>query len=234
MRTNNILAWVFVCLLVIAPAVSVADQQEIRDQVRFEVEVGRDVENDRVVAIMNVTEEHKDPAALADTINSTMKWALAQARASEKVKLRSGSYHTSPVYDDKKIVRWRGRQELHLESQSVNELSQLIGTLQSRLQMQHLRFSVSPETRQQVEDQLIEQALAAFQRRAVIVQKSLGAKRYSISELTINTGDQPPVIPIRAQAMSIESRAAVAPPAIEGGTSRVTVQVAGAVRLLRD
>jgi predicted secreted protein len=216
------------------PGVSLADSEQAEDQVSFQVEVGRDVENDRVTAILNVTAEALKPAKLADTINSTMAWALEQAQANQKVKSSSGAYQTYPVYEDKKIVRWRGRQELQLESQDVDQLSELVGTLQSRLQMQSLQFSVSPDKRRQVEDELIEQALAAYQQRAEIIRKSLAAQGYKLLEVKIHTAGQDRPIPVRAEAASMLSRSSVSQPAMEQGTSRVNVQASGKIRLLRD
>ena len=231
--------WVTVLLFCAAafvmPAVSLADSEQAEDQVSFRVEVGRDVENDLVTAILNVTAEALKPAKLADTINSAMSWALEQARANQKVKSRSGAYQTYPVYEDKKIVRWRGRQELQLESQDVDRLSELVGTLQSRLQMQSLQFSVSPDKRRQIEDTLIEQALAAYQQRADIIRKSLGAQGYTLLEVDIHTAGQDRPMPVlRAEAVSMLSRSSVSEPAMEQGTSRVNVQVSGKIRLLRD
>ncbi|GMQ88740.1 MAG: hypothetical protein BMS9Abin09_0174 [Gammaproteobacteria bacterium] len=216
-------------------AVSSAETVIAEDQVSFQVEVGRDVGNDRMVAILNATAEDKKPANLADKINSTMAWALAQVRSNTQVKSRSGSYQTYPVYgEDRKIVRWRGRQELQLEAQDVDQLSQLVGTLQSRLQMQSLQFSVSPDRRRQVENELIEQALEAYQARAEIIRKSLGAKTFRLLDINIQGSGQSPVIPMRAEALSTLSRASVSKPALEQGTSRVIVQVSGKIRLLRD
>ena len=215
--------------------VSFADSEKVEDQVSFQVEVGRDVDNDRVIAILNVTAEALKPAKLADTINSTMSWALEQVSLNQKVKPRSGAYQTYPVYKDKKIVRWRGRQELQLESQDVDQLSELVGTLQSRLQMHSLQFSVSPDKRRQVEEALTEQALAAFQQRAEIIRKSLGAQGYGLMEVSVHTAGQDRPVPIvRAEAASMMSRSNVRPPAMEQGTSRVGVQVSGKIRLLRD
>jgi predicted secreted protein len=234
MRKYWVVGLLFSTAVFIMPAVSLADSEQAEDQVSFEVEVGRDVENDRVTAILNVTAEALKPAKLADTINSTMTWALEQARVNQKVNSRSGAYQTYPVYEDKKIVRWRGRQELQLESQDVDQLSELVGTLQSRLQMQSLRFSVSPDKRRQVEDKLIEQALAAYQQRAEIIRKSLGAQDYRLLEVNIHTAGQDRPIPVRAEAVSMMSRANVSQPAMEQGTSRVNVQASGKIQLLRD
>jgi len=213
-------------------AASSAEPVIAEDRVSFQVEVGRDVGNDRMVAIMNATAEEKKPANVADRINSTMTWALDQARANKPVRSRSGSYRTYPVYEDRKIVRWRGSQELQLESQDVDQLSQLVGTLQSRLQIQSLQFSVSPDRRRQVENELIVQALEAYQARAEIIRESLGAKTFRLLDINIQSGGQSPVIPMRA--VSTLSRASVSKPALEQGTSRVTVQVSGKIRLLRD
>ncbi len=219
---------------VVFSATALAETVIAEDQVSFQVEVGRDVGNDRMVAILNVMAEEKKPANLADRINSTMTWAQDQARANKQVTSRSGSYQTYPVYDDRKIVRWRGRQELQLESQDVDQLSQLVGILQSRLQMQSLQFSVSPDRRRQVENGLIEQALEAYQARAEIIRKSLGAKTYKLMDINIRSSGRSPVIPMRAEAASTLSRSSVSAPALEQGTSRVNVQVSGKIRLLRD
>jgi len=220
---------------VVFSATAAAETAVAEDQVSFQVEVGREVGNDRMLAILNATAEEKKPADLADRINSTMAWALDQARANKQVTLRSGSYQTYPVYgDNRKIVRWRGRQELQLESQDVDQLSQLVGTLQSQLQMQSMQFSVSHDRRQQVENELIEQALEAYQARAEIVRKSLGAKTYKLLDINIHSAGRSPVIPMRAEAVSTMSRSSVSKPALEQGTSRVDVQVSGKIRLLRD
>lgn len=233
-----VLRSLFLCLYsasIVFSATASAETAVAEDQVSFQVEVGRDVGNDRMLAILNATAEEKKPADLADRINSTMAWALDQARANKQVTLRSGSYQTYPVYgENRKIVRWRGRQELQLESQDVDQLSQLVGTLQSQLQMQSLQFSVSHNRRQQVENELIEQALEAYQARAEIVRKSLGAKTYKLLDINIHSAGRSPVIPMRAEAVSTMSRSSVSKPALEQGTSRVDVQVSGKIRLLRD
>ena len=222
------------CAALLQPAVSAAETEQVTDRVSFQVDVGTEVENDWLVAVLNVTTEDKAPSNLADTINETMTWALQQVQGNDKIKSRSGSYQTYPVYDDRKIVRWRGRQELYLESQAVGELSQLLGILQSRLQMQSLQFSVSPDVHARVEQQLVEQVLAAWQQRADIIARALGSKGYELIDVAIHSGGGGPVMPFRAEAMSMKSSAGVSVPALESGTSRVTVQASGSIRLVRD
>lgn len=223
-----------VCLvMVMAPWTVHADDKTPEDQVSFQVEAGQDVDNDRVVAVLVATAEDKKSSALAESINQSMRWALDKAKAFPEVKTGSGSYQTYPVHDNNKIVRWRGRQQLQLEASEVDRLSALVGELQSRLQVQSMQFSVSPKRRQQLEDGLIEQAMAAYQARAVLITKALGAEDYDLVSLSIHTSGRAPVVPLRATAMAVNS-ASAAPPAIERGTSRLTVQVSATIQLRQN
>lgn len=233
MRKPNLGPLFACCLLILLTGGAVADKQPVSDQISFEVEVDREVDNDRVVALLTVDAEQRDPSQLADDVNRTMAWALRLARAASEVSSRSGSYQTYPVYDDRRIVRWRARQELYLESADVEPLSRLTGQLQERLQVQSLQFSVSQDRRRTVEQDLVAEALQAYQKRAELIATTLGAKAYQLVSVAVQTGERDHVHPLRAEAASMVGRAAVAPPAMESGTSRVTVRVSGSIRLLR-
>jgi predicted secreted protein len=226
--------FVLLVQLLLLPLIASADSELVEDQVSFQVEVGREVDNDRVVGTLAATAEKRDPAELAKQINDTMVWALAQLSDKQVIKPNSGGYQTYPVYDDKKIVRWRGRQELRLESSDVDSLSRLIGSLQARLQIQSLQFSVSEDKRRDVESTLIEEALQAFQQRAEIVRKSLGASAYRLMDVKLHTGGVQRPVPVRAEARASLAHASVPGPALEQGTTRVTVQASGRIQLLRD
>ena len=211
-----------------------ADKDKVEDQVSFQVEAGRDVENDRVVAILSATAENRDPAKLAERINSDMQWAVQKLKGNAVIKTQSGSYQTYPVYDDKKIVRWRGRQDLQLESGEVDVLSKTLGGLQERLQIQSLQFSVSPEKRSSVESALIEEALAAFRKRAELISGALGSEDYGLVDISIHAGGGRQPLAMRAQSASLQSRSVASVPAIEQGTSRISVQINGRIQLKRD
>jgi len=158
-----------------------------------------------------------------------MDTALKTAKTRAKVEVRSGSYRTYPVYNKEKIQRWRATQELRLESSDFAELGGLIGQLQEHLQVNSIMFSVSSTKRAAVEDELIAQALDAFKQRAELVRKQLTTRSYRIVDVSINTGGGQPV-PIMMRATTMEA-ASVAPPALEAGTSTVTVSVSGVVEL---
>ncbi len=205
------------------------EEQEAGNRVSFQVEAAREVPNDWVHAMMGIQAEDADPAALADRVNQAMRWGLERAKADARVKVRSGGYQTHPVHEQGRLRRWRATQDLILESADAEAVMALIGELQSRLQVRALEFRVSEVQRRRVEEELVEEALAAFRQRAELVRRSLEASRYAIDSISIDTGAGPPPRPLARAGMMAE--AVVSPPAIEPGASRVSVRVHGTIAL---
>jgi predicted secreted protein len=200
------------------------------NRVGFQVERSRDVANDWIQVVVGVTDEGVDSARLADRINATMSRAMAVAKAAPAVRVKSGGYATHPVHQDGKLRRWRASQDLVLESADVDAVTALVGKLQSELLLRSIGFSISPERRRATEDELITEALAAFKARAEIVRENLGASHYEIVQLSIGTQGGPPPRPVFAE-MRAMGASKVAPPALEGGTSRLSVHVNATIEL---
>ena len=220
-----------VALLACAP-LSTASAEESREagrRVSFRVESAREVANDWVRAVVGITAENADSAKLADEVNRAMAWALEQASRAKGVEPKSGGYHTHPVHEDGRLRRWRASQDLILESADPKALTELVGALQSRLQLRSFEFSVSPGKQREVEEELVVEVLAAFRARAELVRENLGAGGYEIDQVSIDTGGHSP--PVVMRHMEARTMSAVAPPAVEGGSSRLTVAVNGSIVL---
>lgn len=198
------------------------------NQIHFQAERGRPVDNDRMHATLYVTAEDADAARLADEINRTMDWALKAAKSKTRVQAHTTGYRTYPVKE--KLKRWRATQELQLESSDFAELGGLIGQLQERLQVGAIHFSISPERRKVVEDELITQALDAFKQRAELVRRQLAAKSYRLVDLSINTGGGAQPVPMM-RGMVLDAMEKSAAPAVEAGTSTLSVNVGGTIEL---
>ena len=80
------------------------------------------------------------------------------------------------------------------------------------------------------EDELIAEALTAFKARAEIVRENLGASHYEIVVISINTQGGSPLRPVFAEARAMAA-SKVASPALEGGTSQLSVHVSGTIEL---
>lgn len=220
----------FVCAL--APVwAQGADVAPVRyNEIELQAEASREVQNDLMYATMYIEANDTNPAQLATTLNTTINAALKNAAEVRSVRARSGTHQTYPVYDrNNKITGWRGRVELRLESKEFQALGQLIGRLQSSLQLAGVTFVVSPEARRQAENELITEAIGAFRTRADIARQALGGRAMRIRRIAIGTaGGAPPrpVVAMRAQPMGAAAESA---PAFEGGTSQIQVTVSGTV-----
>lgn len=198
------------------------------NQIHFQVERSRTVDNDRMQATLTANGEDEDAARLADSINRTMAWAVQTAKKQPAIEVRTGGFRTDPVYERARIRRWRASQELVLVGGDFAVLSSVIGKLQERLQVTSMAFTVSPQRRAAIEDELIAEALEAFKQRSERVRKQLDAAGYKIVDIAINTGGQMP-IPMamgRIQGASAEMAATV-----EAGASTVSVTVNGGIEL---
>jgi predicted secreted protein len=201
-------------------------------RVGFSVERSREVANDWATAVLSVTHEDPSAAEVAARINRDMTWALDLAKKRSAVRPRSGGYSTLPVHDPKRgsLRHWRGSQELVLESGDTPALTALVGELQERLQVQSLGFSVSPERRRKVEEELVVEALEAFQARADLVRRTFAASGYRLVEVHVGTGGGGPP-PVRPMMRTMAADAEMMPPAVEGGTSEITASASGAIEL---
>ncbi len=202
------------------------------NQVELQAEASREVQNDLMTA--NLYAEASDPSAakVADQLNRVTAEALRTAGAEKAVKARSGHSQTYPVNDrNGKVTGWRGRSEIRLESKDTKAMAALIGRLQATMQLSGVNFSVSPELRRQVENELINEAVAAFKARADIAAKAIGGRAFKIRRIGLNAGGGGPLPrPMLARGMAAQS-AEVSAPVFEAGTSVVNVVAAGTVEV---
>ena len=238
MRVRNRGASPFAFLIAagfILPAITAAGEthEKTRNRAAFQVEAMREIANDWVTARMSVVSEGKDPAAVATAVNKAMAKATKTAKRTPEVVAESAAYVTQPVYDDGKVVRWRARQELRLESGNVDRLAKLIAELQGNsVQLSSIDFSVRYETRKKLEDELIREALGHFRSRATLVASGMGSKNWSLIELSVgNSNGQPRRVMMEQRSSSMLSSSKTATPAFEAGTSELRVQVSGTVEL---
>lgn len=204
------------------------DQTLTYDRINLSVSASDEVENDTLVAMLFAQKEGNDAARLAKEVNGDVAWALKLAEEATGIKAQTLDYQTNPIYRNQTLTGWRVRQSLRLESRDAAALSELIGTLQKRLEVGHIGYSVSEERRKQAEDRLIAEALAAFSQRAALIAGQLQRPGYRLVQMDINTGADI-YRPQLARAAAMEMSGA-APP-LEVGTQAVRITVSGTIEL---
>ena len=199
--------------------------------INFQTQASRDVPNDTIVAILNVEMDDIDPGKLANNANQTMRQALKITTEFKSVKVKTSQYQTYPVYNKSKLTHWHIRQELRLESNQFDDVTNLVGKLQGQLQLARLSFSVSPEAQKKIEDALITEAISNFKHRAELVSTNLNAKNYHIKDMNIQTSEAGPRPEMAMRSLALSDANETAPPALEAGTSRLTVIAVGSIKL---
>jgi predicted secreted protein len=220
----------FIALPASVQAQREAYHERLADVVNLQAEASREVENDQLVAVLAAEAQGANPAELAEAVNKKMAAALKGAKEVPSVKVRSGNYQTFPQRGkDGRIEGWQVSQELRLEAGDVAAAARLIGQLQQSLNVRSMAMRLAPQTRRQVEESLIGEAVAAFDARADLMRKALKAKGYGVRELNLGTAGGGP----RPMPMEFAAAARAAPVALEAGVSQVTVTVSGSIQLQR-
>lgn len=228
MRTAP-LASFFACFFLAAAGNARPAEEPLRyNVVDLQAEAQRDIQNDMMTAGLYVEQSGENPARVSNSVNKIVNEALRVAGDVKNVKARTEGYQTYPVYGKNKLLEaWRVRSEIRIESKDFNALSNLIGKLQSTMQLSYLGFTVSPEARRQAENELIAEAISNFRERAGIVKQSLKGQGYKIRRMNVNTSGFHPR-PLSARGIATQE---VAAPNVEGGTSQVTVNVNGTIEV---
>jgi predicted secreted protein len=203
------------------------------NMVSLTAEVQNTLPNDLAQATVYAEFSDASASALSDRLNRALADGLRVAKPFATVKAAAAGNSVYPVYNrNNKADGWRGRVDIALESTDFKAMAELIGKLQTGMQLGEMRFGLSPASREKVESALIDEAVKAFYGRADLVKKSLGSQHYKLVNLTVNTQSgglqaAPRVMAMKAQAMAAD----VAPPPMEGGRSDMTVSVNGTVQM---
>jgi len=220
------------CFAALAFAAGAAEEVRF-NQVELRAEASREVPNDLMSARLSVEAHDSSPAEVTAALNRATAEAIISAAAFDAVKAQTGQTYTYPVYDrEQRLVGWRGRADVRVESKDFKALAQLAAKLQPTMQLGSVTFSISPELRRKVENELIGAAVQAFRDRAVIAQQALGGHSYRIRRIALDTSETAPPRPFAAARAAPAAMAAEAPaPVFEGGESRVQVTAIGLIEV---
>lgn len=215
-------------MLCLAPIIQAHDEETLFNKVSLQAEAQREVPNDEMRVTLVAEQQGSDPATLSQRVNDDMTWALGRAQKADAVTAETQGYTTQPIYKDGVTRGWRVRQELQLKSTEFTRLTELLGKLQERLQIVQMGFRPTSATRQKHENELITEAMQAFKDRVAIIQQKMDGKDYRIIEINVNTsgfGYRP-----MAMADMAVSKMERSGPAVEAGTTEVTVTVSGSIQ----
>lgn len=232
-RLHAPLALLITCL---ATSTALQASETVYNQVSLRAEAHQEVAHDQMQVVLYTEGQDTDPARLATEVTKTLNQALSTARKQTQISVKLGSRSSYPVRDSKgqKITAWRERAEIRLESTEFAALSALTGELLKTLKMADMQFSIAPKTRISSEDELLKEAISAFQSRAKLVTQALGGADYKVVNLNLNSNgySRPPMYARAAKvSSSMMADESVATPEIEAGSSQVSMIADGVIEV---
>ncbi len=206
------------------------------NQISLRAEAQQEVAHDQMQVILYSEAQDTDAARLADTVTKSLNHAVETTRKYPQISVKLGNRSSSPIYDSKRqnITAWRERAEIRLETTEFSELSTLTAELLKTLKMANMQFSIAPKTRISSEDELLKEAISAFQDRAKLVTEAFGSTSYKVVNLNLNgSGFERPPMYAHSGKMMVSAMAdqESAVPEIEAGSSQVSIIADGVIEI---
>ena len=194
----------------------------------------KDVEQDRIKAILRITKEAKETTQVQNFINKQMQKAVTSAKSLDDIKVSTGTYRVNKKYDHrlKKNNGWTGSQEIILDSKNKKSIFKIVQSLQKNgFVMSKMNYYLSRNKAASFRTELIKEALQRVQDRAKSIAEQLGAKHHHIG--SINVSNQRNTRPNNRNHMMLSKgiESSMAAPAIEGSEERVSISISVAVIL---
>ncbi|MGF1560939.1 MAG: SIMPL domain-containing protein [Geminicoccaceae bacterium] len=188
----------------------------------------RNVTEDRLRALLRVEVRGDEPSAVQAEINDRMTQALERANAVSNLIVGTQSYR---LYQNREDQRWYGSQSLSIDGTDPAAILSLAGELQAEgLAIGTLEYYLSPESADEMRDNLIAEAIAKLNERLGRVIDATKAGSGSWIEMSIDPRSIRPG-PV-ARSAAFEASDAATPPVAAPGTTRIELQVSGTAKLV--
>lgn len=227
--------WLRLCIFFLLSPVVLAGESDTYNRVTIAVSASAEIINDKLTVNFLARADEDSAAEAAKKVNTAMQNALEKLKKYPEMQARTLNYRSFPIYQEGNVTSWRVEQGLRLEAGKIAELAALAGELQSILTVTEMKYKTSPEKRSKKENQLIEDAIAAFEERATIVSNSLGAQKYRIVTMNIDTQGRFQDVPRREMmATRVQDNEPAMSPGVQAGTQVIMVTASGEIELVES
>ena len=211
-----------------------ANAEQSYNRVSFTVSSETNIQNDKLIATVFASERGDNTQQLAEKVNTAIEWGVAIAKKVTAVEVATLNYSTNPEYKDGKVIAWRVKQAIRLESSDSKVLSDLLGELQQKLNIGSIQYQVSSALRKQTEETLIAKAMEKFKQRASQIIQNMGRKSYRVVRLNVSNSfaDSPPY-PV-AMVQRSYAASAVPAPSVEAGKQKIVVNIQAEIELSEE
>lgn len=155
---------------------------------QFSTEVSREVEKDLMQATVFVRKQGKSLPELKKQVSIQINQVIEQAQKQNDIELNANGIRNYVNYGEKgKINGWVAESYLTLKGKNFESIAIVLENLPAEVAVSDIYFSVSKEQMVALEDEMTLDIIKQFQHKAELIQKSLNAKRYTLSNIHLET-----------------------------------------------
>ncbi|MDO4698990.1 MAG: SIMPL domain-containing protein [Pasteurellaceae bacterium] len=211
-----------------------ADTLQNRASFHFSTQVERTVEKDLMQVEVYSRKTGKKLSDLKKSVSDALNSVLKSAKQYPNIDISTNGLSNYADYDNKgKVVGWVAEGSVQLTGKEFESIANIVENLGDEVAIRYVDFSVSPETLASLEDEMTLEIIKQFQHKAALIQKSLNAKSYQLSEVHLNTpnGRSRPVqtkMYLTAET-AFRSASASEPLPLEAGKATISASASGKV-----
>jgi predicted secreted protein len=211
--------------------------------VRVGAEAYREVKEDRANVTLTKQLEGEDQRELMREVNLAMRNVVELGKDNPELDLETGNYsirknvHYKKDTKEVEKITYTAVGQVIARSKDFDELLSFVEAAHEDMLVGSIQFDLSTELRREVEQEILEEAIAAFRSKADMIADGLGYERFEVRNIEVNDSESSsPIRPMRGvMAMSMDAVPAAsspsAAPPLEGGKQMVRVSVSGQVVL---
>ena len=203
----------------------------------LDAEASQRVAQDTAWAMFSVEKESKDQAQAQQAGKAALAEVTAILKKSPALQVSTENLFTSPVYNkDGKISGWRTNFNVQFESTDTSVVAQTMAALMDKARLSGSGFRLSDAATKKAQDQLIGDAVKAFDAKAKVSASAMGFSRYEYGSINLNqSGSTPPIMRANRgpMMMSKMDSGASDPVALEPGYTTVSASISGTVKLIK-
>ncbi|QLB18276.1 SIMPL domain-containing protein [Mannheimia granulomatis] len=165
-----------------------AENKEKTSTFNFSTEVSRTVDKDLMQANVYSRKSGKSLPELKKSVSLNLNRVLEEAKKYPNIEVQAEGLTNNVNYNSKgNIDGWETTGSINLKSKDFEAMAAVLENLGKDVAISYIDFSVSPEKMASLEDEMTLEIIHKFQHKADIIQKGLGAKKYKLSNINIQT-----------------------------------------------
>lgn len=154
----------------------------------FSTKVTRSVEQDLMHAMVYSQKSGKSLPELKKSVSQNLNQVLELAKKHPAIEVQAEGISNNANYNSKgNIDGWQAYGSVSLKSKDFDAMAEVLENLGKEVAIQSIYFGVSPEKVASLEEEMLLEVIKKFQDKAEIIQKALGAKKYRLSMVNLQT-----------------------------------------------